>query len=207
MFILIFSLVFLAFAALFTFLGVLKGKKYTWMYSVSRIVCAIVCAILTMALSGLAGNLLGGLLLSLLGGVLPGQIGQLLEEVPSMGIALRALLVAVIAPLLFVPLFAIVYNVANIFVKMILKPLMGVIPHKVTGVATNESASDDAEGMPKKKKRVRNAALRAGGKNPIGALCGGLCGLLLFGIVIRTLDDCFDFLCHIKILPASMPSA
>lgn len=173
------TIVFLVFAALFTFLGVLKGKKYTWVFSAARIVGAVISAVLTMLLSVLIARLLGGLAAGILGDAFTGDMAGLLEELPSLRFALEALVAMFISPILFWPIFPIVYNLLNILLKWICRMLVKVLPHKISGVP--EPSTEEGE---QPKKRRRNAPLRAVGANPVGMILGGVCGLLLFCIAL-----------------------
>ncbi len=164
------SIVFLVFAALFTFLGVLKGKKYTWVFSALRIVGIVLSAVLAMLLSTLVARFGAALVTDAVGDSLTGNMQGLLRELPSASFALTALIAMLAAPIFFWMMFPIVYNLLNIVLKLISRVLVKVLPQKVTAVGTPET----------KGKRVRNARLRAVGLNPIGMVLGGVCGLLLF---------------------------
>lgn len=166
------SIAFLAFAALFIFLGVLKGKKYTWVYSAMRIVCAVIAAILSMRVAALLGSLLGGLV--------AGAIGDPISQIPALTFAVKALLSMLAAPILFWIIFPIVYNLLNLLLPLLTKLLVKVIPQKVTGVCD----VTDNEAQKKKRKHQRKAAFRARGANPAGMVCGGVCALLLFCIAL-----------------------
>lgn len=170
------SIVFLVLAALFTFLGVLKGKKYTWVFSAARIVGAVIAALLTMLLSVLLARLVGSLLSGVIGNSLSGNMQGLLTELPSASFALTALIAMLVSPVLFWPIFPIVYNLLNLLLKFISRVLAARMPKKVTGLG----GEAPTEGT----KRVRNAALRVYGKNPTGMILGGVCGFLLFCIAL-----------------------
>ena len=190
----IFSVAMLLLAALAVFLGVLKGKKYTWVYSAMRIVLAVVAVFLSVGLATLGARILGNFLNGLMQGVLPTSLETLFGEIPSMSLFVKVLVFAVISPILFGVLFSILYNVLNIFGKKLAVVLVKALPARVTGVATptqpSEENSDAAESdetdqeikKTKKVKRVKNEGLRVSGKNPIGMICGGVCALLLFCI-------------------------
>ena len=167
------SIAFLIFAALFIFLGVLKGKKYTWVYSAMRIVCAVISAILSMLFASLLGSLLGGLV--------AGAIGGQISQIPALTFAAKALLGMLVAPILFWIVFPIVYNLLNLLLPLLSKLLCKVIPQKVTGVC---DVTEEDEVPQKKRKHKRKAALRAKGANPAGMVCGGVCALLLFCIAL-----------------------
>ena len=173
------TIVFLVFAALFTFLGVLKGKKHTWVFSAARIVGAVISAVLTMLLSVLAARLLGSLCASVLGNAFSGNMAGLLEELPSLRFTLEALVAMILAPILFWPIFPIVYNLLNILLKWISRLIVKAMPQKISGVGEPPVK----EGK-KAKKRIRNAPLRAVGVNPVGMILGGICGFLLFCIAL-----------------------
>lgn len=175
----IFSLVFAFFALLFFLFGMRKGKKYTWLYALTRIASAIGSAVLSMVLCSFLGKRLAVILEDVLGDVLPAVFHEATEALPTAGFALRGLLAMIIAPLLFVPVFIIIYNVINIFVRLILKLLVRFLPRFISGAATPEEVRA-ATG----KRHVRNMRLRAVGKNPVGKLLGGVCGLVLFGILL-----------------------
>lgn len=206
---LIFSIGMFLLAALAVFLGVLKGKKYTWVYSATRIAVAIVSVFLSVLLARLFAKLIGNALYGVVQGVLPTSTGSLFEEVPSIALLIKILVFAVISPVLFACFFSILYNVLNIFGKMIARALVKKLPAHVTGIVpqteqnkendkkeeadkVKDEADQDEEKdenkdnkdnkKAKKPKRVRNAELRVKGKNPAGMICGGVCALLLFFI-------------------------
>jgi len=172
------SVIFLVLAALFIFLGVLKGKKYTWVYSAMRIVCAVISAILSMLFASLLGSLLGGLLSD----AVASALGARFPEIPAFAFAAKALLGMLVAPILFWIVFPIVYNLLNLLLPLLSKLLCKVIPQKVTGVC--DVTEEDEETPKKKRKHKRKAALRAKGANPAGMVCGGVCALLLFCIAL-----------------------
>ena len=168
------SVVFLVLAALFTFLGMLKGKKYTWVFSALRIVGIAVTAVLAMWLSSLVGGFVGELATDAIGDSLKGNAQGLLNDLPSASLAITALIAMLAAPILFWVLFPVVYNLLNIVIKVITRVLVKVLPQTITKAGTPET----------KKKRLKNRHIRAVGKNPIGLLLGGVCGFLLFCVAL-----------------------
>ena len=168
------SIAFFVLAALFTLLGVLKGRKYTWIFSALRIVCIVVTAILAMLFSAFLARYAASFLPSVIEKNLDGNAKGLLRDLPSMAFALKALIAMMVAPVLFWGVFPIVYNLLNLVVKLISRVLVKIVPEKVSGVG---------DPMYKKNgKLVRNAALRAKKPNVTGAILGGVCGFLLFCI-------------------------
>ena len=178
MFFLIFSLVFLFFALIAFLIGALKGRKYVWQLSVSRIIVVIISAALTALIcSGLA-NLTASLVAPLIGSI-PGlsDLGglELGIDLPLANM-ITVLAVMLLMPLLFVPIFWIVRPIIKLFLKLMTKGLVKITsrPKKTA----DESAEEDSE-QPKKRRRPRKYdEFRLSKYSWVGALCGGLCGFM-----------------------------
>ena len=112
MFGLIFSGVFLLFAALFILVGALKGKKTAWQLSVTKTVLNFISAIIAAFLASLIAWFGAGLVLDLFidmfASTLEIDIYALMEDVPSAKGAITALAAMIIAPVLYLILYAIV---------------------------------------------------------------------------------------------------
>ena len=105
---LIFSGVFLFFAALFILVGALKSKKTAWQLSVTKIVLNFISAIIAALLASLIAWFGAGLVLDvfidMFAGMLEIDIYALMEDVPSAKGAVTALAAMIIAPLLYLML-------------------------------------------------------------------------------------------------------
>ena len=169
MFNVVFGLVMLLLVLAFVGIGLLKGRKYTWVYSALRTLAVLVAAPLSVLLAVLAAEGLAALGLTVLNatGVL-GTWAGLLEEVPTLKSALKALVAMTISPVCFYLIFA------------VLRPVLNAIAKAVTGAITAKKRPNEAEQLVAgSEKPMKNAELRVAGKNPMGMLFGALCGLVL----------------------------
>ncbi len=167
MFNLIFTLALALLALLFVVVGLLKGKKYVWHYSVGRIVALVLSAagafFLAIFLSGFLTKIGYNALLD--SGIL-GEVGGMLSDIPSAPQAVSAIVSMIAAPIFFVILFLILKPILNIFPKMISKAMV-----RASGTEKNTS---------EKAKKV----IREKGLNPLGMVSGACFGALLFLILM-----------------------
>ena len=119
MFKLIFAGTFLFFALIFLLIGMLKGRKYKFQYSLSRLITVIISAVVAMALSALIASGLGGLLVGIVSSLLPEDVSPMLEAIPSAPDAVKALVAMIVAPILFFGIF------------LIVKPLIGLLKRPI----------------------------------------------------------------------------
>ena len=119
MFKLIFAGTFLFFALIFLLIGMLKGRKYKFQYSLSRLITVIISAVVAMALSALIASGLGGLLVGIVSSLLPEEVSPILEAIPSAPDAVKALVAMIVAPILFFGIF------------LIVKPLIGLLKRPI----------------------------------------------------------------------------
>lgn len=168
MFFLIFSLTFLFFAGLAFLFGALKGRKYVWQFSVSRIILNVLSAIVAAVLSGVVARVLSDLLLD------PFRNMAALDAIREIGlnIAIENVIVVIIASvaagIAFLPIFAIVRCLAKLALKALAKLFV-----KITGSKTLEQG-EAQEG----KKRKKYDQFKTPKSNMLGAVCGGVCGLI-----------------------------
>ena len=112
----ILSGVFLLFSALVIFLGVLKGRKYTWMYSVARLIVLVLSVVCSVLVAKLISSLLSDVLFNVLANM-GGEITELLNSLPSAHDVLSFLVTLILAPILFYPMFWIIRGLMTIGVK------------------------------------------------------------------------------------------
>ncbi len=124
MFKMIFFGVFLFFALIFAICGMLKGRKYKWQFSATRIILLAISTVIATLISALVGWLAGGLLVDILLPMLQGNIGsinigELVASLPSSLAAIRALVAMIVAPLVFILVFNIVRPLINLLTRPI----------------------------------------------------------------------------------------
>ena len=137
------SIAFLALAALVVLGGVLKGRKYTWVYSAVKLVCAVVAAVISMLLASVLGGIVGNLLVD----TLAGSLGVEIFEIPALNFAVKALVGMLIAPFLFWIVYLIVHGVIKIFIPLFCRLLLKALPSKVTGVGNETVPQVEAEAI------------------------------------------------------------
>lgn len=177
MLLLVFSLIFLFIFALGAFIGAMKGRKYMWQMSVSRIILSLasaaVAVLLSCGISFLFANVLkkpisSVALISSLSGL---NIGISIVNV------LAVLFGIIISALLFIPIF---WGVRGLM-KLLLRLLTGAIV-KMTGKNRAVRVSDEAEDTERELvvlvERNKYEEFKLKKASWVGALCGGICGAL-----------------------------
>ena len=204
MFNLIFTGFFVLIAVIFILTGMLKGRKYKWQFSVSRIVVVVLSTIAATLISALVSWLLGGLVYGALEGFLQNgnqEIANLINSLPSAADSVRAIIAMLIAPLIFLLFFLVIKAILNIFAGSICKLIIKLhdkIKDKIKSkdatevsveileeVPAQESADASADGLTtvyvEVSKKKKNAEFRSEKKfDGIGAVCGAICGFLIF---------------------------
>lgn len=179
MFGLIFSLAFAFIALLFVGIGLLKGRRYVWTFSAFKCAAVVVSALL----SALASILLLPQLFKL---VFPyvfkipalKEYKAFLAELPVLQEAVIALVCMIVAPLIFVVLFLILKAILNAVVLRI----SAAMARKSVTEETDSEETDSEEEQPTKKlkgRKGRRALIRKHGVNPLGMVCGAVCGALI----------------------------
>ena len=116
----IFSVALLIIAGLFVLCGVLRGKKYVWLYSAMRLGAAVVSLVLALILSTWIAGLLSDMVLDLvmdLDGM--EDVRGFMKDLPSAPQAFGAILSMILAPILFFVLFFVVKRILYIIVKIV----------------------------------------------------------------------------------------
>ena len=186
MFDLAFSLGFGVVILLAMLFGALKAKKKVWQFSVVRMVQTVVSAILgALAASAIAWYGIGAVI-----DMFGGDLGGIMEEVPSAKEAIAAIISMMVAPMLFLPLYAIIRGITRIFTKMLTRLLVKLTTKKkkveekkeepaavkAPGSSYYEKLYGSAPQPSKKELKKKEFALEK--SNWISALCGAACGLL-----------------------------
>ena len=193
LFFVIFSALFCFVAALFMLFGALKGRKYKWQLSLARIIAVLVSAIASAILAAVISNAAISLVLNL--AITNGwflEVGELLAELPS-GVGIATSLASMfIAPVLFLPLFYIIRPILNIFAKLIALLFAKIGKGKSKG-ATDETHDENGRKIVRRKHyKKRYEALVAHYFNPLGALMGALCSLLVFCVLLVPMVGAID---------------
>ena len=243
MFKMIFFGVFLFFALIFALCGMLKGRKYKWQFSATRIILLVIATLITTVISALIGWLAGGVLantvlpmLESTGGKV--NIGELLKAVPSAPAIIRAVVAMIVAPLVFLVVFAIVKPLIKLLTKPIGKLLLKIgkkkpveeaapvenletldetAPEAAEAVEATEAVAEEAEQdgeaiveaeaeteaeeAPKKKEKKEKVKkpkkydqFRSDKKfDPLGAVLGAACSVLIFVVLLVPFVGVVDF--------------
>lgn len=138
-----FSLIFFGIFAFFAFFaalfGMLRGRKYNWMFSLARVIIVVVSAILAMLLSALIAWFVGGAIVDFVMGLsFVADIQEVLNAMPSAPDAVSAIIAMVIAPAIFFTLFLIVKAILNKFSGKVCKLLMKIGKKKLESVEASE---------------------------------------------------------------------
>ena len=193
LFFVIFSALFCFVAALFMLFGALKGRKYKWQLSLARIIVVLVSAIASAILAAVISNAAISLVLNL--AITNGwflEVGELLAELPS-GVGIATSLASMfIAPVLFLPLFYIIRPILNIFAKLIALLFAKIGKGKSKGAADETHDENGRKIVRRKHYKKRYEALVAHYFNPLGALMGALCSLLVFCVLLVPMVGAID---------------
>ena len=193
----IFSIAFFIFAALATLIGIIKGKKYRWQLSVSKIVLAIAAAVVAMLASSLVGLGLG----SALSGFISSSVADTfptLKDIEDLRGMFTAIIASLAAPLFFYAFFPIAKALSGSFTFDLAHLLM-----RLDGDAADaeiekrldaaEKGIDDGEYLlhklkkerrAKYRRRMRQKEMQYTERNILGALCGGIFAFLIFCIYL-----------------------
>lgn len=168
MFFLIFSLTFLFFAGLAFLFGALKGRKYVWQFSVSRIILNVLSALVAAALTGWAATGASRIISELF------RRWDALDGIRELGLNIDVLSIVVVvatsvtAGLIFVPVFYIVRGFARFGLKALTQLLVMLTVKK----------TDSGEAVGTEKRQRKYDCFKTPKSNIIGAMCGGVCGLI-----------------------------
>lgn len=191
MFYILFSVLFLVMAVLSVLSGMHKGKKYIWSYSVARLVVAIVSAVVAALLSAKVSFVFFRMAFTVIKGG-TGNLAKLLSSVSLMTDALSALASMLVAPILFYIVFWLLRQLLGFVTKIILRSIAKSHAKKKGTLLSEEKTAELTEEASivntkkrkkdqKKKKRKDDGYFRIRDKkNPLGKLCGAVCGLVVF---------------------------
>ena len=131
-----------AFIALAGFFGYMKGHKYIWQYSVVKTVLFLVSAVLSVILA----KILGKVIVDVVMGILPEDILEVLGSVSDVA---SALVLMIITPIIFYPVFIIIKFIAYRFIKLLTLLLVKLLKHE-----KNLNDVSGFEGSKRKKKMM-----------------------------------------------------
>lgn len=172
LFALLFSLVFLIGAGLAVLVGILFGRKYKWELSLTRIVVVLVSAVLAALLAALISNLAVGKLAET---VVTGELGEMLNELPTGMAAINALGAMIVAPVIFIPLFIGLKIGLNAVGKIVLKAILDMLEKKGKLGKSNKAR----KAVARKGINKRNMRFAVHHANPVGAALGAVCSVLV----------------------------
>lgn len=174
MFKLIFAGVFFFMFLLALLIGMLKGKRYVWQFSLTRLFIVAVSAPLAVFLSALISWFAAG---AMMGFVNVDGATEILRAVPTAAGSLRAIIASVLAPILFFLLFLIIKSVLGIFNKYFCKPFVK-LPEKEEVVFQ----AGPVEIVQKKRSKLSKKDFRSPKFCKGGAALGAVCSLLVLMI-------------------------
>jgi hypothetical protein len=179
MYSLIFSAAFLLVAALVILVGALKGRKYKWQYSLSKLIAAVVAVVISAILASVISNaIVGAATVMVIDGDMIGDIANIdlsgmIKSLDSGILAIKAFGSMIVAPILFIPIFILIKAIINIFVKLISLGIASVIAKK------GGDEVKDRKYVERKHYKKRNEVLIAHYPNYVGGLLGALCAVFV----------------------------
>jgi hypothetical protein len=175
----IFSAIFCFFAGLALLTGALKGRKYKWQYSLSRLIVVIISVVASAILASMISNAIIGTVVvmlidsGLLRNVAGIDVGGMVNSLPSGVATVKALGSMIVSPLLFIPIFILIKAILNLFVKLISLAICSI---------TSKGESEKREGkkyVERKHYRKKHEKLIAHYPNFFGGLLGALCSVFV----------------------------
>ena len=178
----LFMLLFLGLGALFVWRGAVRGKRYTWLYSLTRSVALLLTVVVAVLLSALTAWIASGVIYNVVENLAVFEtVGDFLAEFPSTTGVIRALVAMVLAPLLFYGYFFGLKALFDLFATLITKGIVKGAKMKTL----SERGLQRAMVAEKKRGKVpKHRELWVKRPNTAGKLLGGLCGFLLFVAVM-----------------------
>ncbi len=142
----IFAAAVLLMVAAFVGVGVLVGRKYAWQYAVAKAAVVAIAIPVAIGLSCLTAFLCGTVLKSVLTNVsLLGRVSDLFKSTPMLGEALRAVIAAILAPILFYVFFPTAKTVLGRIAKKLSKKLLLPMAEKKEEAGAEECSSESSE--------------------------------------------------------------
>ncbi|MBO5884142.1 MAG: hypothetical protein J6Q78_07025 [Clostridia bacterium] len=158
---LIFALAIFAFIALAGFYGYKKGHKFIWHYSLAKVVLFLVSAIVSVILAKLLSKLI----------VNPIVSAMPTDTVGGMSDIVSALILMIITPFVFYPVFVIIKVIAYRFISMLAGLIVKLFKH--------EDKLNDVSDFEGKKRQKNMMRFRADGPNVLGGAIGAVCSILV----------------------------
>ena len=158
---LIFALAIFAFIALAGFYGYKKGHKFIWHYSLSKVVLFLASAIVSVILAKLLSRLIVDPIVS----AMPTDTMGGMSDIAS------ALVLMMIAPLVFYPVFIVIKVIAYRFTGMLAGAIVKLFKH--------EDKLNDVSDFEGKKRHKNMMRFRASGRNVLGGVIGAVCSIFV----------------------------
>jgi hypothetical protein len=112
MYTIVFGVAFLIIAGLFVLCGSLRGRKYVWLFSATRLGAVVISLVLALILSPIiATPAIGFAFDKILGMDAMGDVQEIATELPVMKDAICAVVSMILAPILFLVLFFVVKKI------------------------------------------------------------------------------------------------
>lgn len=192
MFSLIFALFFLFLALVAAGIGLLRGRKYTWHLSTARIIVLILSVTVSIVISDLISWYAGGTLIDLVKDATAGTaVSELMEVIPTLPAFVRALISAVMASVIFIPILLTVKKIINRFACVPIAKLLLKIGKKKEDEAVITEETPKIK-MSKKKRRL--LPFKSAHKfDALGSVLGAVCGLLFLIVLLSPLVGGISF--------------
>ncbi len=187
MFSLIFAGAFFFFALIAALIGLLKGRKYDWRFSLSKLIIVLGSAVLTIVMLVLVAPIVGGLLSDIALKYMSFGDGSFFAAIPSMREIIKAVVAMIIAPIFFLIFFGIIKAILGACLKRPLCRALMLIGKKDNANAESvetEEVGFDEEQTSKQKKKRNSEFLSKRKFDPAGAVCGALCSFLVYIIFL-----------------------
>lgn len=218
----IFSIAFFIFSALAVLIGVLRGRKFRWQLSASKIIFTVAATVIAMLASMLIGLGLGSILSDILADYLI-ESYPTLSELENLGDITTALAASLIAPILFYAIFPIVralsggmaLDLAHLLMRLDGDAADAEIEKRLDAAERGVDESDyllrklQRERKTKNRRRIRKKEMRYNERNILGATIGGIFAFVLFCIylmpatgMLTVANDVVPFLCDTAMIEA-----
>lgn len=177
----IFSAAFCIVAGLAILCGALKGRKYKWQYSLSRLIVVVISVVASAILASVISNAIIGMVVVMLldGGVLNNvagiNLGELVNSLESGVLTVKALGSMIVSPMLFIPIFILIKAILNLFVKLITLGILAITSKGEDG----EERKEGKKYIERKHYKKKHEKLIAHYPNFFGGLLGALCSVFM----------------------------
>ena len=183
MFATVFTVIFAVLAVLSTLIGVLKSRKFHFSEALVRIFLVIIALILTIVLTSAFAFKISNLLVEPIEAFLEGveltQVSEILNEVQAAETTLAIVISMIITPVFFILCFNILKGIFHLALARPINKLCLLIAGKIAKKDYISEIYGSKELSKKEKKEFRKKKFTLA-----AAICGAVCGLLVFTITL-----------------------